>query len=574
MSEADVSIEFREIPPPEEAGLKALTRRRLTVLRFLTVTSGVVRDPIVIVTLVASLSRTGMIFGINETAKAAGQGFGWSIWLLIVSAIALVISSYYKRLRAFYLITSNMAKLRERMARRLLRANVDFLLSSKHGQVYASMTHEVAALSGAVLNVIEALEAFVVLAIAVPYLFYVSWTAGVAAVVTVIIGMLGYILLDLPARRHNLIASELFATYCDRVGDMLSGWRELRQRGTRRQALERETLDVIEQNMDHRLKSEKLYTGSAVVGQTAVILLLCFVVIAIPVLQGGDTTTMFQVLTIVFLTNGPIELMFNMMPRLSRAENAYYKLQQTEQSLSTAQSRSLMADHPANESFESIELKGVEAQVRELEKPDAEVFHLGPIDLSFRPGETVFICGGNGSGKTTLLSLITGLRHPEKGEILLDGDPLNEESTSGYRELFTGVFSGFHLFERAYGMNDEELAELERRIAQLGLSERVQMREDRFSSTSLSAGQSRRLALAVALAEQRRIIVLDEFAADQDPANRAFFYDVLVPELSASGGLVLAVTHDDHQFHKCDRLIKMDSGRVISDTRQNGRSDA
>ena len=226
------------------------------------------------------------------------------------------------------------------------------------------------------------------------------------------------------------------------------------------------------------------------------------------------------------------------------------------------------------ERFDSIALKGVSASVGEKGRPDVTPFHLGPIDLTFHPGETVFICGGNGSGKTTLLSLITGMRHPELGEIQLDGAPLTDETTATYRELFSAVFAQFHLFEHAYGMPEAELKALEDRIAQLGLAERVQLLGDKFSNTSLSAGQSRRLALAVALAEQRPIIVLDEFAADQDPANRAFFYDVLMPELSASGRLVLAVTHDDHQFGKCDRLIKMEAGRIVSDERMRARKGA
>ncbi len=562
--EAGVATEFREIPAPHVRGMRAMVERRLAVLRFLTITSGVIRDPIVILTFIASFSRSGMILGINETAKNAGQGLGWSVLVLLFSASVMVVSTYYQRLRTFGLIAGTMAKLRKRMARHLLRANVDFLHSSPHGQVYAAMTDETGTLSNGVITVIEAIEAVVLLSIILPYLFYVSWSAGIAAMVAVLIGVVGYILLDLPARRYDLIASKLFSEYCDRVGDMLSGWRELRQRGTRRAALEQETVQVIDDNLSNSFLSERLYSASSIVGQSAIILLLCFTVIAIPVIQGGDTTTMFQVLTIVFLTNGPIEQLFNLMPLLSRAETAYYKIQTVEKSLINSQSKSLEIKHPEIAKFETIELKGVETFIRELENPDSEVFHLGPINLSFKAGETVFICGGNGSGKTTLLSLITGLRHPDKGEILLDGKSLTEASTSGYRELFTGVFSGFHLFNRAYGMDASEIKELERRISQLGLSDRVSMHDDSFSSTSLSAGQSRRLALAVALAEQRQIIILDEFAADQDPANRAFFYDVLVPELSASGSLVVAVTHDDHQFHKCDRLIKMEGGQVIS----------
>ncbi len=65
------------------------------------------------------------------------------------------------------------------------------------------------------------------------------------------------------------------------------------------------------------------------------------------------------------------------------------------------------------------------------------------------------------------------------------------------------------------------------------------------------------------------IIVLDEFAADQDPTRRAFFYDVLVPRLARAGHCVVAVTHDEHCFGKADRLIRMEDGVIVSDQIQN-----
>ncbi len=560
-----MTIEFKDIPEPDDGRFSALVQRRKTVLQFLMATGGVARDPILILTLMTSFSRSGMIFAINETARTADQGIGWSVALLLACAGTLLITGYFQRLRAFRMITTINRALRERMSRLLLRANIDFLISNKHGQVYSAMTNEVSVLSGSVMNIVDAAGAVIVLMFAIPYLFYVSWWTGVVALIAIVVGMLGYVLLDRPARRFGFRSSQLFDEYCDRVGDMLGGWKELRLRGSRREALEGETIRVIRDQVESKMAAERLFSASTGVGQSAVILLLCFVVIAVPVLQGGDTTTMFQVLTVIFLVNGPVETLFGLMPRFSRAENAYYKIQSVEKSLANAQSQVLLADRAPLQGFKEIKLAAVEADVRELDRPDAEAFHLGPIDLTFQPGETVFICGGNGSGKTTLLSLITGLRHPGAGEILLDGVSLDDESTGPYRELFSGVFSGYHLFDRAFGMPQDELVELERRIEQLGLSQRVSMLDGRFSTTSLSAGQSRRLALAVALAEQRPIIVLDEFAADQDPANRAFFYDVLVPELSASGRLVLAVTHDDHQFHKCDRLVKMEGGRIVSD---------
>ncbi|MFY0616285.1 cyclic peptide export ABC transporter [Shimia sp.] len=541
-------------------------RNRVVVARFLLDAGLGLRDPIVFLTVLSGLSRAGMIFAINETARSHGQGLGWSAVLLLICAAVMVASGYLQKVRAFTLITRIEAQMRSRLSRLLLRANIDFLISGRHGKVYGAMTAEVNQLAQAVIHLVEAIGAGIVLIFAIPYLFYVSWIAGVAAVAAIAVGGIGFALMDGPARVWALKASESFAAYCDRVSDMLGGWKELRLRASRRQALEDETKAVIDAQVAYKMRSERLFAASTGGGQLAVALLMCFVVIVLPLMQGGDAIVMFQVLTIIFLVNGPTELVFNTLPVLSRAENSFYKIKAVEADLAEAQSQALIAAPDVLDGFGEIALCAVEADVGEP-RADVTPFHLGPIDLTFRPGETVFICGGNGSGKTTLLSLITGMRHPSGGEVTLNGTALSEETTASYRELFSAVFAQFHLFDHAYGLPGAELTELEARLSQLGLSKRVQLLGDRFSNTSLSAGQSRRLALAVALAEQRPIIVLDEFAADQDPANRAFFYDVLMPELSASGRLVIAVTHDDHQFGKCDRLIKMDAGRIVSDER-------
>lgn len=552
---------------PDAPGLQKLLRRRAIMLRYLFVASGVVRDPVVILIFLSSISRACLIFAINETARTAEDGFGWPLLMLAVSAAAMLSIGYQTRIRAHRLIIKLKENLRQRMSRSLMRANIDFLLSSSHGQVFSAMTSEVDTVSNTIINAIESIEAVVIVSIAIPYLFWISPMAGLAAVAAMCIGTLGYIIFDRPARRQMAVASMSRAEFCDRVQDMLSGWKEVRLRDTRRKALEEETHKVINEFGSAANRAEELYSMSTAFGQASVVLLICFVVVLVPAILGGGTETMFQLLTIVFLTSGPIEQLFNSLPALSHAENAYFRIQTVEAQLSKSQSPALQGEVVPRVKFDSIELRDAVAHVSELGKDLDEAFTLGPVNLRFEPGETVFICGGNGSGKTTLLSLITGMRNPDSGEILLDGESMSNETRAAFRELFTGVFSSFHLFDRTFGLTDEEVALLQERMGELKLLDRVQLQERRFSTLALSAGQKRRLALAVALAESRPIIVLDEFAADQDPANRAYFYDVLVPELAAGGQLVIAVTHDDHQFYKCDRLIKMEGGRVISDER-------
>ena len=66
---------------------------------------------------------------------------------------------------------------------------------------------------------------------------------------------------------------------------------------------------------------------------------------------------------------------------------------------------------------------------------------MGPVNLTIRRGELLFLIGGNGSGKSTLAMLLTGLYQPQSGEILLDGTALSAEKPEDYRKLFSAVFT-------------------------------------------------------------------------------------------------------------------------------------
>ncbi|MBN6335409.1 multidrug ABC transporter permease/ATP-binding protein, partial [Escherichia coli] len=78
----------------------------------------------------------------------------------------------------------------------------------------------------------------------------------------------------------------------------------------------------------------------------------------------------------------------------------------------------------------------------------------------------------------------------------------------------------------------------------------------------LSKGQKKRVALLLALAESRDIILLDEWAADQDPHFRREFYQVLLPLMQQMGKTVFAISHDDHYFQHADRLLEMRAGQL------------
>lgn len=194
---------------------------------------------------------------------------------------------------------------------------------------------------------------------------------------------------------------------------------------------------------------------------------------------------------------------------------------------------------------------------------DEKGFLLGPISLSLQPGQITYIVGGNGSGKSTLAKLITGLYPPRTGSIYLDGLLITDQNREWYRQHFSAIFSDFYLFDSCLGFNHTDLdREVEGYLRQLQLDHKVQVRDGVLSTTSLSQGQRKRLALLTAYLEDRPIYLFDEWASDQEPLFRDLFYKQILVKLKERGKAVVVITHDDRYFHLADQIIKLDYGKI------------
>jgi putative ATP-binding cassette transporter len=192
----------------------------------------------------------------------------------------------------------------------------------------------------------------------------------------------------------------------------------------------------------------------------------------------------------------------------------------------------------------------------------ADDFALGPLNLSLMPGEIVFVGGGNGSGKTTFAKLLTGLYPPTSGRICFDGIEVNEENVSWFRSKFSAVFADFCLFEGVVDLRQKQVVEeIERLAVRLKLDRWMAAAADAGSAaTPLSAGERRRVALLMALLEDRPILIFDEWAAEQDPVHKDLFYVEILPRIRNSGKLVVVISHDDRYFHTANRVLWLERG--------------
>ena len=221
--------------------------------------------------------------------------------------------------------------------------------------------------------------------------------------------------------------------------------------------------------------------------------------------------------------------------------------------------------------FKQLSLKG--ACYRYPDQDGVAGFEVGPLDLTVKRGELIFVQGGNGSGKSTFARLLTGLYRPLQGTLSVDGQPITEDNRGAYRQLFSSVFTDFYLFNRLLQGDGAEVRvdEVDDWLKTLGMQHKVRQADGRLSDIRFSQGQRKRLALLMAVMEQRDCLLLDEWAADQDPQFRQFFYHALLPRLQAQGKTIIAITHDDHYFDRADRLLKMDAGQLIELDGQSAR---
>jgi putative ATP-binding cassette transporter len=261
----------------------------------------------------------------------------------------------------------------------------------------------------------------------------------------------------------------------------------------------------------------------------------------------------------------PLQVIMNSLPQLTRANVALNKVEELGFTLASQGSEQAEEEPSQTDMWVKLQLSSVTHRYRR--DGEASDFILGPLDLTFKPGEMVFIIGGNGSGKTTFVKLLTGLYTPENGAIYLNDEPIGPDNREAYRRHFSAVFSDFYLFETMLGLVDNEL---DRRASEylqrLKLAHKVQIERGKLSTTDLSQGQRKRLALLTAFLEDRPIYVFDEWAADQDPYFKDFFYMNLLPDLTSRHKTVFVITHDDRYYHLAERIITLDNGQVISDT--------
>jgi putative ATP-binding cassette transporter len=456
--------------------------------------------------------------------------------------------------------------LRTQLSRSILAAPLRRLEELGPSRLLATLTSDVASIVIAVGSLPLLFVQCTVILGGLAYLGWLSWKALAVVVVVLTAGTLLYRTLMIAGSRYQRQARELSDRMYDHFRSATMGVKELQLHARREDALLVEMESTGLQARRLSVKTTVLFSTASGFGQLVVFAAVGIVLFGLPALTEVDPRALTGYALLLLFLMTPLEIVLDSIPTLSSAMVAFRKVDALGLSLEGHRPAGAPRELPrhADEPWRTLELAGVtHAYHREGEEGS---FTLGPVDLEIRSGEVLFMVGGNGSGKTTLAKLITGLYAPEGGEVRWDGRPVTDADRREHLQRFSVVFADFFLFDSLLGLEGDDLDErAARHLRQLQLDHKVRVENGRLSTTGLSQGQRKRLALLTAYLEDRPVYLFDEWAADQDPTFKELFYRTLVPDLRARGKTVVVISHDDHYYHTADRVVKLDYGRVEYD---------
>lgn len=550
----------------------------MTLLEFIRKESDLKIRSSIILASVSGLANGVILIVIVTTAEASSKRGEIDAHFFVMFLLAVTIFVLSKR-KIFSdiarVIESAIRRVRTRIADKVRHSDLQTLEKMGAATIFNSITQDCMQISTSAPVIMNALQSAVMLVFALFYILYLSTLGFMITVVGILIAALVYEISRrkvLATLKNTSIKEREFFSIVDHI---VNGFKENKVNSRRSSALMQFMQLVANEVKELKISAAKRESINFLFSQTFFYILLGAIIFLLPVLTEPEEGEVLRIVTAVLFIVGPVTAVLVVVPLLSRVNIAIQNIYNLENTLSKEISQEAMEKIESEASIEQIQepisfansVRITDISFDHLNNSDV-VFTLGPIhEMVINKGEILFIEGGNGSGKSTLLKVITGLYYPDKKTtIQVDDHEINRYNYAGYRELFSIVFTDFHLTQKLFGLERIQEEKVKELLVAMKIEHKTEYVNGVLSTVDLSTGQRKRLALVVSLLEDKEILIFDEVAADQDPAFKNYYYKELLPKLKETGKTIIAVTHDDMYFQYCDRKLKMVNGKVSQET--------
>ncbi|MBA1228930.1 cyclic peptide export ABC transporter [Pseudomonas viridiflava] len=521
--------------------------------------------------VISGVASIAVVSVINQAIHVEGSRTHILYWFIGLSAVALI----FRNAAAFFPAYASMrimTRLRIALCRKILGTPLEEVDRRGPANVLTMLTNDIPQLNTTLIVMPTVLVETTVFLFGIGYLAYLSWVVLALTLSLMVLGVVLYLFCFNSGVKVSSRVRDEFTSFNEYTHALVFGLKELKLNGIRRDWFSHSAIGVSSTRVARYNFIERLwFTAGDNVGQLTLSIMIGCLLFAAPAVAALEPAVLTASVLAVLYIMGPLSLLVAAMPVLAQGRVASTRLAQFGFGINDDHPQVVEVDAPKllhfpQKAWDRISLKGVKMDYQNAESGSG--FALGPVDLDIHAGELIYIVGGNGCGKSTLAKVLCGLYIPQSGQVQLDGVDVCDKNRSAYRDQFSAVFSDFHLFNRLIGPDEKEAStELAQKyLTTLGLADKIKIEGSGYSTLkALSYGQQKRLALVCAYLEDRPIYVLDEWAADQDPPFKRFFYEELLPDLKRRGKTILIITHDDQYFQLADRIIKLADGQIVSD---------
>ncbi|NVO12366.1 MAG: cyclic peptide export ABC transporter [Bacteroidales bacterium] len=514
---------------------------------------------LVAISLLSGLSNMAVILII--TGSIGKKDINYNLFYFILAFGLYIIGRKLVQTKLFKITMSIVFDLRVKLANKIFATSYQYFEKLDRGRIYTTLNNDTATIGNSanvavnlITSIITVLGGFIFLA-TIAFWATIITLASVTIIVVIYNNVIG------KAEKYFEIARDTQNVYMKMVNGIIDGFKELSLQNKKKSEYEKELISVSDTYRNNNVFANIKLINAFLVGESLLILILGLVVFGIPKLfpQIKNYESMSFVIVLLYLI-GPVNGILNSIPVLIQLKVAWKRIHQffndIPANIVSKEGENWPDTHVSN--VKNIVVENVNFEYKN--EKTLNNFKVGPINFELNKGNVLFIIGGNGSGKTTLAKLITGLYKPDNGRILIN----DIEIDSGILgEYYSTVLNPFHLFDKMYNVDLKEKSnELNKYLKILDLDKKVEVSDNKFSTTDLSGGQRKRLALLQCYLEDRPIYLFDEWAADQDPEYKNFFYRNLLPKMKKDGKIIIAITHDDHYFDIADKILKLDMGTV------------
>ncbi|KAB8151557.1 cyclic peptide export ABC transporter [Kordia sp. TARA_039_SRF] len=413
-------------------------------------------------------------------------------------------------------------------------------------------------------TVTHTVSSVLMLVLGVIYMYTLSViSATIVVILIVLVAALYFIVMNSMSSQVAKLR-EYNDHYYGLVDDLISGFKELKLSSIRRRNIMKKYLGPNRDKSEGLdFKINYIFLSINMISQYGLYFVIAAIIFVLPAMGVLEREDVIAYVVVILFISGPINNLINLQQAYTRFMVAHARIKRFRKDFQINEADTIKNETPKTTQFESLRFEDIHFDYEN--KNNEKVFGLGPVNFEIKKGEVLFIVGGNGSGKSTFINVLTGLYKPSKGQIYINGtvtENLNEDLEESYAAVFTNNYRFENNYDDYVLEGNEEYMDL---LKTMELHKIVTDDKDESARRNFSKGQGKRMSMIFALLEKKPILILDEWAADQDPHFRKYFYEVLIPRLKSEGKTIIAVTHDDAYFHEADRIIKFDYGKVVKD---------